>query len=76
MHGEEYHFRSDPRRRDNAPSCIVILCRADHGELIGERRDRATKKMRKDAREISLKSKKGCLALNCTFTWRKHNLTA
>ncbi len=26
--GEEYHFRSDPRRRDNAPIRISqILCR-------------------------------------------------
>ncbi len=53
MYGYRNIIRSDPRRRDNAPSAsdFVPLDQA-LGNSIGERRDRRQRKMR-DAREIS-----------------------
>ncbi len=61
MYGEEYHFRSDPRRRDSAHLCdFVPLTRRNLSakDVIGD------KENAQDARNFLRAVQKGCLALN------------
>ncbi len=77
MYGEENHFRSDPRRRDNAPSEMIFVPLSQAGNPSAERRDRRQRKCARTQKFLEA-MQEGCYrALKfCTFGAGKPNLTA